>query len=565
MPPSLNPICSSSPSIHPSSPRPQADGTLVSASDDTTARTWGYSPVYKWLAGLQLEAFHAEVAARCRALPDLESLTDVHLMEMGMTAAQATRFSDYLLRLAQEGFRLPEVDPQEELSTFVASFIGPTGAKMLIERLQLATVEDLGGFQAEQLEAVGLASELAEMLLQAAEEQGFGEVIRARRAEERRKAMEQERLAGVVVRSGPDGVHAALLALQRSNAPPTATGFFISHHRAEGELQAEELGDDLIALSEELVGHSVDEVWCGHQAFPTDAETEAAMLNGVRGCTCVVLLLTRSALTRPYVHLEMRAAMTLRKPLVVVHDPDDRTGGGDLAAIIGSAPEDIQVLFDSAKVIQLRHKPEERRLMVKEIFLQGKAQGAVFHALISISAHASLLAEVAELRQALADEKERVADLGHNTLITEINMLKAELEQETALNAAERKRHEELSGKVKKLQNEAKVWEKNLQRALEREHVAKKQGDSLAETIEELQREAAVRERMLEANLSEMNADMLRLSSVIGDAGHSEKHKKHRATVHKVGGGAKGQGRGCHTHLSVVVSSCKVFEPSAVL
>lgn len=37
-----------------------------------------------------------------------------------------------------------------------------------------------------------------------------------------------------------------------------------------------------------------------------------------------------------------------------------------------------------------------------------------------------------------------------------------------------------------------------------------RQVDTLTETIEELQREAAVRERMLEANLSEMNSDMLR-------------------------------------------------------
>lgn len=115
------------------------------------------------------------------------------------------------------------------------------------------------------------------------------------------------------------------------------------------------------------------------------------------------------------------------------------------------------MLFDTAKVVQLRHKPEERRLMIREVFTQAKAQGACFHAMISISSHASLLAEVAELRQLLVEEKERVADLGQNTLITEINMLKAELEQETAMNAAERKRHEDLSGKVKKLQNEAKA------------------------------------------------------------------------------------------------------------
>lgn len=35
------------------------------------------------------------------------------------------------------------------------------------------------------------------------------------------------------------------------------------------------------------------------------------------------------------------------------------------------------MLFDTAKVVQLRHKPEERRLMIKEIFQQAKAQGAI--------------------------------------------------------------------------------------------------------------------------------------------------------------------------------------------
>lgn len=55
----------------------------------------------------------------------------------------------------------------------------------------------------------------------------------------------------MVMRSSVDGVKRALLALQTSGAPPTATGFFISHHRAEGEQQADALGDDLILSSEQ--------------------------------------------------------------------------------------------------------------------------------------------------------------------------------------------------------------------------------------------------------------------------------------------------------------------------
>lgn len=114
-------------------PAPQPDGSIVSAADDTTVRTWGYPPLYRWLAGLQLEAFHSDLAAKLGGanspsgsvpLEKLEDLTEVDLVEMGMNAAQSTRFSDYLLRLADDGFKLPPVDPQEELRVFVGGFIG---------------------------------------------------------------------------------------------------------------------------------------------------------------------------------------------------------------------------------------------------------------------------------------------------------------------------------------------------------------------------------------------------------------------------------------------------------
>ena len=55
------------------------------------------------------------------------------------------------------------------------------------------------------------------------------------------------------------------MGTQTSGAPPTATGFFVSHHRAEGEQQADALGDDLILASEQVLGLSIEEVWCGHQ------------------------------------------------------------------------------------------------------------------------------------------------------------------------------------------------------------------------------------------------------------------------------------------------------------
>ena len=96
------------------------------------------------------------------------------------------------------------------------------------------------------------------------------------------------------------------------------------------------------ALCGQVLGHSIDEVWCSHQVFPTDVATETAMLNGVRGATAFLLLLTCSALSRPYICMEVRAAAAIRKPLVVVHESDDRFGGAELQSILDAAPEDIQ-------------------------------------------------------------------------------------------------------------------------------------------------------------------------------------------------------------------------------
>jgi len=106
--------------------------------------------------------------------------------------------------------------------------------------------------QVTQLVGAGLAQDVAERLLAVAEEKGYGEVIRKRREEERRRAKEQERLAGIVMRASQDGVQRALLALQTSGAPPTATGFFVCHNKTEGEALADALGDDLILASEQV-------------------------------------------------------------------------------------------------------------------------------------------------------------------------------------------------------------------------------------------------------------------------------------------------------------------------
>ena len=63
--------------------------------------------------------------------------------------------------------------------------------------------------------------------------------------------------------------------------------------------------------------------------------------------------------------------------------------------------------------------------MVNDIFRSARSQGGVFHALISISAHASLLAEIAQLKQSLAAEKELVAELGQARALLRLKRLQA--------------------------------------------------------------------------------------------------------------------------------------------
>ena len=496
------------------------DGTLASASDDGTARVWGYPPLYRWLAGLRLEAYYDALVARGhRDLEHCEHVTEGELDAVAMSGDEASRFLDYVPLLRSNGYALPAREPVEDLRAFVALFVGAAGARALVDRLGLATVEELGGVDETALVQAGCAPGDAERLVAAAAERGFGEVVRRRREEARRRAREAERLSGIVMRSSPEGVARALHELQTSGSPPTATAFFMCHARADAEDAAAALGDDLVAVANDIIGHSIDEVWCGHQTFPTDTSTEAAMLNGVRGATAFLLFLTRDTLKRPYCAMECRAALAIKKPIVIVHEPDSRWGGAELAEIQDSAPEDLAAMLDTVPIVQHRRKPEERRLMMADVFRAVRSQGGVFHALISISAHASLLAEVAQLRDALAAEKELVLELGQSTLVSEINMLKAELEQETAATTVERRRADELAETVKRLTAEAGVWERNLARSLDREAEARRSVEELTETIERLQGDEPMGRR---------------LQTTGSRAGGTEEERRHRGATHKV-------------------------------
>jgi len=465
-------------------------GALACGGESGGVRLFGKPPLYAWLEGLRLERFFEALEAHgCNMLTAVASLEFAELVALGLSHAEAARFAHHAQRMhSSASFQQPPPSPLRQLTAFLAPLLGgaETDALSLSQRLDLATLEELGGVTEQQLVAAGCHAVLAQEVLACALAQGWCDAHRAMRDDARRHQGEQLRRESLLRRCSVQGCHAALAELQRKGAPPTATAFFITHCRDEAEAAAEALGCDLVSISDDVIGHSIDEVWCGHQPFPTDVATEEAMLNGVRGCTAVLCFLTSSTLLRPYVLLELRCALAVKKPLVLVHEPDARWGGAELSDILDTAPDDLTQWLASAPVVPHRRLAAERLLMMGDVFKAVRVQGGVFHALLSISAHASLLCELSQMRSALARERELVLELGTSTLVSEIQLLKVELEQETACTAVERRRGDEAVETSRKLSAQALVWERQLQRSLEREQDARRCVGELTDSLERL-------------------------------------------------------------------------------
>ena len=530
--------------------------TLSAACSDGTVRVFGYPPLYVWMRGLRLEGHYGALARRLTdgstgagdetvddaagddltsMLVPLDALARVFEPDLeaavGMSETEASRFVEHAERLQSLGYIIPEgyISPVEQVTAFVASFLSKLPgaeppARLVVDRLGLAAPEDTGALSPDEWVTVGRVSpEAGHGLAAEAQRCGYIDACARRADAARRRQREAQRRAGITERCSIDGVTATLRALAISGAPPTASAFFICHCRAEAEDGALALGEDLVAVSDDVVGHSIDEVWCGHQCFPSDVDTETAMLNGVRGATAFLLFLSASTLSRPYCLLECRAAKALNKPLVVVHETDPAAGGADWHECLSTAPGDLVAWLTRADVAVLTHRvaPEQRRLLMGDIFRAVRSQGGVFHALISISAHASLLAEVHALRGALAAEKALVLELGQSTLVTEIALLRTELEQETAATAVQRRRADELSDAVRRLTDTAAQWEDQLGAALDREAEAQRAVSQLTEALEALQSASGERERQLQDSMATLGSDMSRLAGAVGADGGS--------------------------------------------
>ena len=91
------------------------------------------------------------------------------------------------------------------------------------------------------------------------------------------------------------------------------------------------------------------------------------MLKGIEESAAFILFLSLGVLQRPYCQLEIRHALALKKPIVLLHEADARYGGFDFRAAHDEAPTDLQELLDSNESLPFRRRGYERDGMLRTV------------------------------------------------------------------------------------------------------------------------------------------------------------------------------------------------------
>jgi hypothetical protein len=128
-------------------------------------------------------------------------------------------------------------------------------------------------------------------------------------------------------------------------------------------------------LRAELALHHAKRAWFDKSETPS----VEGMLAGVAHSDVFLLFLTRDVLTRPYCLLEIREALRLRKPLILLRETEPRltfvhAGDGSTRPTTASvdelkaqAPEDLGLLFDHLVIVEHRQLKYERAAMRDEL------------------------------------------------------------------------------------------------------------------------------------------------------------------------------------------------------
>jgi len=132
--------------------------------------------------------------------------------------------------------------------------------------------------------------------------------------------------------------------------------FFLSHSQATG-------GDQVDALCLELHCSGL-KAWYDNRAANVTAE---GMISGVNEAHAFVLFLSEGCLLRPFVQVEIRAAVAAKKTILLIHEADSRHHPFNFAMEVHEAPEDLQPVISSRESMPWRRKAYERKALIQQL------------------------------------------------------------------------------------------------------------------------------------------------------------------------------------------------------
>ena len=75
--------------------------------------------------------------------------------------------------------------------------------------------------------------------------------------------------------------------------------------------------------------------------------TKEGMRRGIRQAAAFLLFLSEGVLERPFCQFEIREAMALKKPMLLIHESDPRFGSFDFGKAGSTAPADLKLMLDN--------------------------------------------------------------------------------------------------------------------------------------------------------------------------------------------------------------------------
>ena len=95
------------------------------------------------------------------------------------------------------------------------------------------------------------------------------------------------------------------------------------------------------------------QVWYDNRA---EDLTKEGMRKGIEESAAFILFLSEGVLLRPFCQMEIRAAIALQKPVVLLHEADVRYGAFDFRQAYEEAPADLRELLDSHESLPFRRR-----------------------------------------------------------------------------------------------------------------------------------------------------------------------------------------------------------------